>query len=228
MTNLYSPWQYQHTPPVQQPVADRDILGVKLGMTANDVAEIMTSEGYVVEKRERVISAIANNQEVNSAPFVRAISGKHQDGSYMSAYFTSPLNGNGAYAIKRHIEYGNQAGPASSDVASSLSQKYKIEYGTKNNYEDCVLFENIRYEMFGRSIPKAETFEIVRGTLDDASRNPIDYCFSAGFEENSGRATAVAVALIDGRAYVKDKAELKQAVKTFEQANLPNTAAPKL
>ncbi len=215
-------------PTVQKAVANRDILGVKLGMTAREVAQVMASEGYVVEKKETRVTATVNNQKVNSEPFVKAIFGKHADGSFMSAYFTSPLNGNGAYAIKRNIEYNNQAGPSISDVTSSLSQKYKIAYGAKNNYEDCMMSGNVRYEMFGRSIPKSETFEIIRGTLDDSSRPPIDYCFSAGFEGKSGRATAVAVALIDGRAYVKDKAELQQAVKSFEQGNLPKTAAPKL
>jgi hypothetical protein len=63
-------------PPVQQPIANRDILGVKLGMTTNDVAEIMASEGFVGSVTpENQLSAVLSHPNSKSSDDRASIAG---------------------------------------------------------------------------------------------------------------------------------------------------------
>ncbi len=219
-------------PAVPAAVADRDILGLKLGMTPEAIIQVLTAEGYTHETREAAVSATANGQTANSLPYTVRIVGSISDGSAANivvVFFTSPLNGNGAYSINRYVKYHPQTGPSTAEMLSLLSSKYNINYGRAKNYEDAMLAEGQNERPLGDTISSPDAYPFVRETLDSGRPNPLAYFFSAGVkEDSSGRVSELAVALLNGQIYLKDKADLKNAISSFEQGNVKQETTPKL
>jgi len=209
-------------PTISKALAARDVLGIKLGMTTQEVASILESEGYDVDIRERPVSIKfqidGKTQKFDSAPFIRAVNGSIREGfhnNYISVGFSSPINGNVAISILRYIKYIRDTAPQADEVLHSLSKKYNIDFGNRSNYVDS-MFSDGKNSLPNRGyIDTASSFETLRESTHSFTPVPRLYYFSAGIEKKIDKVEEFSVLIFDTNAYLQDKNMLDNYLAKF-------------
>jgi hypothetical protein len=100
-----------------------DVLGVKLGMPAKDVAPLVKASNAKYQLKTAVICALAVSCDKNRSPQV-AIVGADNQWDILQVGFTAPPTPGYVAAITRHVDFSNGPQPTLQTIVDSLHKKY--------------------------------------------------------------------------------------------------------